>query len=210
MRPEIIIPKISCEHLSEFNRSNFEFIVNSFPKDFCISLSQTWLYQREPDFLSTEVCVGRTTDKIFIMATIPDLDIFTCASEPNQKTWELGDVFEIFLKPESGTRYCELHVTPANTRTQLAFSAEGAAPEILPDGIFDSLVCVESSRWIMLASIPSEVVTNRSSIHDGEHWRFSFCRYDAFGDGRNPILSSSSPHPVPKFHRPNEWGVMVF
>jgi len=200
----------ACEPLPDFDSSNLESVLKAFAKAPAIALGQFWLTQAEPDFLGAEVRVGRVADQLLVLATIPDLDIFTRVTEPNQRTWELGDVFEIFLKPESESHYRELHVTPTNTRTQLGFSAEGASPEILPDGIFESRVWVESEQWIVLASIPCGVITNRSAIKNGERWRFSFCRYDAFQDGRKPILSSSSPHPIPKFHRPAEWFLMVF
>ena len=200
----------ACEYLPEFDSSNFESVWKAFANAPAIPLGQSWLPQPEPDFLSAEVRVGRSATQILILATIPDLDIFTRATEPNQRTWELGDVFEIFLKPESKPLYRELHVTPANIRTQLGFAAKGATPEILPDGIFESRVWIESAQWMVLASIPCTAVTNCRKIDDGERWRFSFCRYDAFRDGRKPLLSSSSLHPVPKFHRPGEWGVMVF
>ena len=200
----------ACELLPEFDSFNLESALTAFAKAPAIALAQPWLALPEPDFFSAEVRVGRIAAQVLVLATIPDLDIFTHATKPNQRTWELGDVFEIFLKPENETHYREFHVTPANTRTQLHFSCEGAASEMLPDGIFESRVWIESGRWIVLASIPCAAVTNRHKIDDGERWRFSFCRYDAFRDGRKPVLSSTSPHPVPKFHRPDEWGVMVF
>ena len=200
----------ACGHLPEFDSSHLESVMKAFSNATAIALGQSWVTEPEPDFLPAEVRVGRSASQVLVLATIPDWDIFTLATEPNQKTWELGDVFEIFLKPENETNYREFHVTPANIRTQLGFSTEGAAPEFLPDGIFESRVWIESSRWIVLASIPCAAVTNRTKMDSGERWRFSFCRYDAFQDGRKPVLSSTSPHPVPKFHRPVEWGVMVF
>ena len=200
----------ACETLPEFDSSNLESVQKAFGNAPTIALGQSWLPQPEPDFLGAEVRVGCIADQFLVFATIPDVDIFTRVTEPNQRTWELGDVFEIFLKPESESHYCELHVTPTNTRTQFGFSGVGTPAEILPDGIFESRVWIESGRWIVLASIPCGVITNRSSIENGERWRFSFCRYDAFQDGRMPVLSSTSHHPIPKFHRPDEWGLMVF
>lgn len=200
----------ACEHLPKFDGSRFESVLEAFSNAPPIALGQAWLPQTEADFLGAEVRVGRSATQILVLATIPDLDIFSRATEPNQRTWELGDVFEIFLKPENETHYREFHVTPANIRTQLGFTEAGAAPEFLPDGIFESRVWIESSRWFVLASIPCAAVTNRDNIENGERWRFSFCRYDAFRDGRNPVLSSTSPHPVPKFHRSDEWRVLFF
>ncbi len=200
----------ACRTLPEFDSSILESVLKAFANAPVITLGQSWLPQAEADFISAEVRAGRVADQLLVLATIPDLDIFTSVTEPNQRTWELGDVFEIFLKPESESRYRELHVTPRNIRTQFGFSAVGAPSEILPDGIFESRVWIESDRWIVLATIPCGVITNRSNIENGERWRFSFCRYDAFQDGRKPVLSSTSPHPIPKFHRPDEWGVLVF
>jgi len=200
----------ACQYLPEFDSSILESVLKAFANASVITLGQSWLPQAEADFISAEVRAGRVADQLLVLATIPDLDIFTSVTEPNQRTWELGDVFEIFLKPESESRYRELHVTPRNIRTQFGFSAVGAPSEILPDGIFESRVWIESDRWIVLATIPCGVITNRSNIENGERWRFSFCRYDAFQDGRKPVLSSTSPHPIPKFHRPDEWGVLVF
>ena len=173
-------------------------------------MRQSWLAAPESEFFPAEVRVGRLGNSLIVSSTLPDLDIFTQATAANQRTWELGDVFEIFLKPDGEDFYRELHITPANMRTQLAFAAEGATGEFLPDRIFASHVWIESGYWQVLATIPAAVVTGLDEISPGEKWRFSFCRYDAFRDGRKPILSSTSPHPVPKFHRPAEWGAMIF
>jgi len=175
-----------------------------------VMMRQAWLPEPEQGFLPAEVRAGFGKNSLLVWATIPDGDIFTYVTSANQRTWELGDVFEIFLKPEGEDFYRELHITPANIRTQLAFAAEGTPGEFLPDGIFESRVWLDSDCWHVLASVPSNVVTGRTKISRGEKWRFSFCRYDAFRNGRGPIISSTSPHPVPKFHRPAEWGILVF
>ena len=204
------MPLLRCQILPSFDFKNRESILAAFAGISPIGMGQAWLATPEAEFLSAEVRFGRLGNSLIVSATMPDLDIFTKATDANQRTWELGDVFEMFLKPEGEDFYRELHITPANTRTQLAFAAEGAPGEFLPDGIFASHVWIESGHWQVLAVIPAAVVTGREEISPGERWHFSFCRYDAFQDGREPILSSTSPHPVPKFHRPAEWGVMVF
>jgi hypothetical protein len=204
------MPPLHCQIIPSFDLKNRDFLRTAFAGISPIAMGQAWLAAPEPDFLAAEVCVGRQGNSLIVSATMPDLDIFTKATDANQRTWELGDVFEIFLKPEGEEFYRELHITPANTRTQLRFDAESVPGEFLPDGIFASHVWIESGHWHVLAAIPAAVVNGREEISQGEKWRFSFCRYDAFQDGRQPILSSTSPHPVPKFHRPAEWGVLVF
>ncbi|HMQ21884.1 MAG TPA: hypothetical protein PKE00_05300, partial [Planctomycetota bacterium] len=42
----------------------------------------------------------------------------------------------------------------------------------------------------------------------GSALALSFCRYDA-SRGREPVLSTSSPHPVIAFHRPTEWTLVT-
>lgn len=206
-----MIPRIlACRPLQEFDQSRLESVAEAFAGISPIPLGQAWLPAPEDGFLPAEVRAGRLGNRLLVFATLPDADIFTHATAPNQKTWELGDVFEIFLKPEDHPHYRELHVTPANIRTQLRFPPKESDLEFLPDGIFESRVWVASGRWHVLASIPCAAITDRPEIEPGERWRFSFCRYDAFRDGRKPVISSTSPHPVPKFHRPAEWGVMVF
>ena len=204
------MPPLHCQILPSFDPENRDSLLAAFAGISPIEMGQAWLAAPEPDFLAAKVCVGRRGNSLIVSATMPDLDIFTKTTDANQRTWELGDVFEIFLKPEGEDFYRELHITPANTRTQLAIAAVGATGEFLPDGIFESHVWIESGHWHVLAAVPTAVVTGRAEISPGEKWCFSFCRYDAFRDGRQPILSSTSPHPVPKFHRPAEWGVMVF
>lgn len=201
---------LHCQILPAFDLKKRESIISAFAGITPILMGQSWLATPEPEFLPAEVCVGRLGNSLIVSATLPDSDIFTKATDANQRTWELGDVFEMFLKPEGEDFYRELHITPENTRTQLAFAAEGTPGEFLPDGIFASHVWIESGHWQVLAAIPAVVVTGREEISPGEKWHFSFCRYDAFQVDRKPILSSTSPHPVPKFHRPAEWGVMVF
>ena len=204
------MPSLRCQTLPSFDVKNHESVLAAFARVPSIRMGQAWLKETEPDFLAAEVRSGRVGNSLVVSATLPDLDIFTRATDANQRTWELGDVFEIFLKPEGEDFYRELHITPANSHTMLTFAAESVPGKFLPDGIFASHVWIESGHWQVLAEIPSAVITGREEILPGEKWRFSFCRYDAFQDGRMPILSTTSPHPMPKFHRPAEWGVMVF
>jgi hypothetical protein len=138
---------------------------------------------------------------LLVFAEIHGANPFTLADGPNQATWELGDVFECFLQPAGAGHYFEFHITPANTRCQFRFAKPGAPLEPLAEGAFASRVWKSATRWHALAQIPFSTLGVRAA----ETLRASFCRYEAFRDGRAPVLSSSSPHPVPKFHRPAEW-----
>jgi hypothetical protein len=60
-------------------------------------MQQGWRDSPEADFLPAEIRVGWTPSRLVVLAEIPDRDIFTLVTGPNQKTWQLGDVFEIFI-----------------------------------------------------------------------------------------------------------------
>lgn len=166
-----------------------------------LELHQHWLPSPEPGFQPARARAVHDGTNLLVLAELHDADPFTLSDGPNQKTWELGDVFEIFLQPAGSETYFEFHITPANTRCQFRFAKPGAPLEPLPDGTFASRVWKTETHWHALAEIPFPVL----GLRPGETLRASFSRYDAFRHSRPPILSSTSPHPVPKFHRPAEW-----
>jgi len=134
----------------------------------------------------------------------------------------LGDTFEIFLRPEGQVGYVEFHVAPNNQRLQLRFAGPEALERVRQTGSIASVlvsgpaftsatwVQPELKRWIVFAEIPvRSVCENPGSMADSQ-WHFSFGRYD-FTRGRpKPVISSTSAHRKPSFHRQEEWGVMQF
>jgi hypothetical protein len=190
--------------------------VDAIPENLALSapilMQQTWLDAPDPDLLSAEIRLGWTPSHLIVLAEIPDRDIFTLATGPNQKMWELGDVFEMFLKPEDRTEYVELHVTPPNFRLQYQIESPGKPATELSDGVFSSRVKIDTAnqKWTVYTEIPATLVSGQDQIASGESWFFSFSRYDASRDGRPPILSSTSPHQAINFHRIHEWGKITF
>jgi hypothetical protein len=189
---------------------------DAMPENLALSapffMQQGWLESPQPGFLPAEIRVAWTSSRLVVLAEIPDHDIFTLATGPNQRTWELGDVFEIFLQAEDRTDYVELHVTPPNFRLQLHIESLGKPATQLDDGVFSSRVKIDAAnqRWTVYAEVPASLVSGRDHILPGESWRFSFSRYDAFRDGRPLVLSSTSPHQAVNFHRTHEWGKITF
>ena len=191
-----------------FQSSNISEVQSLFSDTEPMLLQQSWLPTPEENHLPAKVQVGHHDSSLLVFAEIPDIDIFNLADAPNLKTWTLGDVFEIFLQPEGRSDYLELHITPENFRLQYHFDSVGAPPTTLDDGTFGSQTWIqrEEARWFVLAKIPFGIL----KIAPTDRLRFSFCRYDAFRSGKPPVKSSTSPHPIPKFHRPAEWGTMAF
>jgi hypothetical protein len=175
-------------------------------------MKQAWLEAPEADFLAAEIRVGWTSTSRLVRADLPDRDIFTQATGSNQRMWELGDVFEIFLQAADRSDYVELHVTPPNFRLQLHFQSVGKPATQLDDGVFTSYVKIDATKqkWTVYAEIPARIVSGRDHIRPEESWYFSFSRYDASCDGRPPVLSSTSPHQALNFHRIHEWGNLIF
>jgi hypothetical protein len=149
-----------------------------------------------------------------------DEDVTTRATADSQHFWELGDVFEIFLESEDAGFYTEMHVTPGNHRLHLhigcndyeAIKNKSLPPSdvtVSPPG-FASRSATTPAGWTAEARIPAGLVDPKGLITKSSQWRASFCRYDAWSDGRPPVLSSTSPHKALNFHRRHEWRPICF
>jgi hypothetical protein len=139
----------------------------------------------------------------------------------NERLWELGDTFEIFLRPIDQESYVEFHISPNNLRLQLRFDHRAAEAkqqgvfgggDLMSAEVFSSRTWVmpEIGRWYVLADIPGKFVAERFRPMRGSEWLFSFSRYDYTRGLGNPVISSTSFHLVPDFHRQQEWGRMRF
>jgi hypothetical protein len=62
----------------------------------------------------------------------------------------------------------------------------------------------------VLALIPVASVCEHVRPLAGSEWRFSFSRYDYTRGTDAPVISSTSPHAEPSFHRLQEWGMIRF
>lgn len=216
------LPQLNCRPVPAFNLDDLDAARAAFATaESCVML-QPWLAHPEPDFTPAVVRAGRRGGSFLVFAELEDADIFTRATAPNQRMWELGDVLEIFLQPENSPGYVEFHVTPNNLRLQLRFpdadSLRHAQAEncfehlLLPDGVFASRTWMqpEKKSWFALAEIPAAVVCGADQPLAGTRWRFSFSRYDYIRGRPEPVLSSTSPHALPDFHRCEEWGTLLF
>ncbi|MEX1119043.1 MAG: carbohydrate-binding family 9-like protein [Terrimicrobiaceae bacterium] len=155
-----------------------------------------------------------TPAALHVRAEMEDKEVFTRATEDNQKMWELGDVFEMFLMVDGQSDYIELHVTPNNKRLHLHLPGVGgkARPEdqalsfekmIVEPVEFSSSAKRLKDGWSVSATIPASVF-GLNKLEPGKRLRVAFARYDATS-GRPTILSTSASHPVVSFHRPAEW-----
>lgn len=211
----VLCPRVSVEIASASLPEAREAFADAQP----LSMSQAWRESPEPGFRPATVRVGWQHERLLIFAQLTDDDIWTAATGHGQRFWELGDTFEIFLAAAGVTQYIECHVTPLNQRLQLRFPLDGPAalgPDpfvnaLVPGDDFDSRVWLadDGRGWIALAAIPGTFAGLPQGPLAGSTWRYSFSRYDASSGTATPVISSTSPHPVPSFHRQQEWGTLV-
>jgi hypothetical protein len=216
-----VAPDLLCESLPPFDRVDLEDVRRAFKTATSVSLRQAWLDEEESAFSPAVVRTGWRDNVLLVFAELTDVDIFNDATELNQRTWELGDVFEVFLRPAGTESYVEFHITPNNQRLQLHFpdasSAERARKvEELVDFLvageaFNSLTWIEREmcRWYVYAEIPALAICGSDESMKDRQWRFSFGRYDYTRGVKAPVISSTSPFSAPDFHRQHEWGMMT-
>jgi len=216
------VPALVCRELPPYVADGPETVRAAFQHADCSMLQQAWLAAPETDFAPATVRVGWRGNSLRVFAELDDRDIFTRATAHNQRMWELGDVLEIFLQPADSPAYVELHVTPNNHRLQLRFpdvatlrraqAADSFDDLILSDGVFDSTTWLQPDQrqWQVHAEIPAVLVCGADKLPGEKPWRFSFSRYDYIGGRREPVISSTSPHARPDFHRLDEWGNLFF
>jgi hypothetical protein len=186
-----------------------------------LTLRQAWRTEPETDLQPGLVRVGWTRDAMAVEAELTDLDIFNPVSEFNQVAYTLGDVFEVFLRPEGQDAYFEIHVTPQNQVLQLRFPDAAAVRKPKPGDTQDerlapykvwqpritsqTRVDAPARKWFVTAAIPFAMVVESREMKTGRRWFCSFCRYDYTRGRAKPVLSSTSPHAECNFHRQQEW-----
>lgn len=215
-----IPPQLHCRRLPPFDARRLDLSLAAFAQAQGCGMQQAWLPAVETGFTPAMARVGQRGNSVAVFAELEDADIFTRARALNQRMWELGDVLEIFLSPEHSASYVEFHVTPNNHRLQLRFpntqalryaqQANSFDAFLLTGPVFHSQTWVEGEKWFVYAEIPSMQVCVGDVPLAGARWRFSFSRYDFIRGRHEPIISSTSPHAQPDFHRREEWGVLHF
>ena len=182
------------------------------------SLRQPWLNKAEEDFRTARVWVGWTADALHVRAILTDDELTIKATADNQRMWELGDVFEMFVMVEGRRDYVELHVTPNNMRLHVRLPGVGERARSVDEPLsfedmvvtpvgFESSVTREENGWSVSAKIPAAVL-GLDRLKPDTRLRVAFARNDA-ASGREPVLSTTASHPVISFHRPDEWNSVI-
>jgi hypothetical protein len=213
---------IDCREIPAIATETLENIRAAFQQATPCAMAQTWRPEQEPDFAPAIVRTGWRGESLLVFAELSDADIYNAATRLNQRIWELGDAFEMFLRPVEQSAYVEFHISPENQRLQLRFPdatwiAElrktGSIEKVLVQGeAFRSLTWVQpdAGKWFAYAEIPASSVFTQPRPLKGSQWRFSFSRYDYTRGRKAPVISSTSPHLIANFHHQDEWGLLKF
>lgn len=215
-------PRLTCRPLTDFVADDWNSVKKAFAHAESCQLHQAWRDAPESEFEPAQVRVGWRDNALWVYAELSDCDIFNDATHLNDRTYELGDLFEILVRPEGQDDYFEFHVTPENQKLQLHWPDaqavwkfddrhESLKPYLVSEVLLHSQTQVqrENNFWRVLASVPARISHSRR-IQTGDIWNFSFSRYDCTRGRSEPVLSSCSPHAQPRFHRQQEWGQLSF
>ena len=213
------IPQLTSRLLAPFEPGDWDATARAFADADGVALEQHWLAQRQSNFRDCDVRAGFTENALWIYAQLEDDDIFSEATEFNQLLCELGDCFEIFLRPAQDEVYYEFHVSPENQVLQLRWpdaqtinnTGDDLSPFLMQPRRLQSHTKIDrdARNWRVLAGLTWEMLGAHPN-QTGTPWKFSFGRYDYARNRENPVLSSSSPHQQPNFHRQYEWGQLQF
>lgn len=177
---------------------------------------QAWKEGQEEDFEAGRVRLYEKDNSFHVLAVLRDGAIGNEAVAFNERTWETGDVFEIFIEPDPA-HYYELHVTPENSNLFLRFTPESieavrrdptelenaliADPAFIPTA---TRIDRNRSLWTVYAQIPLAQLERNASI-SGSRFRVAFARYDATAEREEPILSATPPFRRLDFHDRSAW-----
>lgn len=210
-------PQIFCAAVARCEHASWPEIDRAFAPWCEVALAQGWRNEPDPNFRPAFARFGWTPDALWVRATLHDDDIWSEANGQNGNTWELGDCFELFLRPLPTARYFELHLTPHAHALELEFAGEQNGKnwrEPRPRRDLWSFrrveICPQTARWELLAAVSFAALGHFPDPARKTRWLFSVSRYDYSRHIPTPVLSSSSPHTQPNFHRQNEWGTLIF
>ena len=131
----------------------------------------------------------------------------------NKIVWFAFSVFSVctILSAAASNHRLQLRIPRFETLRRAQTAGEFGAFH-LPANSFHSRTWVqpEHQRWFVFAAVPARMVCGQAQLIPGSRWHFSFSRYDYRRGDAEPVISSTSPHPVANFHRQEEWGELTF
>ena len=158
---------------------------------------------------------------LYLLAELRDDDIVQYGTENHTLLFTTGDVIELFLWPENGTRYWEFHGTPNGCCAAFMFSGPGRRileaarrPELnFPVGVVLHGTLNDDSDadlgWTAELAIPiAELLKFGNQLSD--RWRILVARYNYSKTLPALEYSATSRLPLTDFHRGEWYGYLQF
>ncbi|NMA21726.1 MAG: hypothetical protein GX927_14225 [Lentisphaerae bacterium] len=157
---------------------------------------------------------------LYVGAIFSDSDLHAYGEEDQLPHYLLGDLAEVFIKPESDTYYWELYATPASKMTTYFIPGRGCLMgELLTSAPFDLKVAAQvqgtlnnwhdrDKSWSMEMAIPrKEIERYGAKFEPGHPWRIFLARYNYSRYLPSKELSSFPQQAeTPSFHIIEEYG----
>ena len=176
-----------------------------------LPLVQSWLPSPEPGFRQGTVRFSGCDGELLMEADFQGGPPRSSATAHGQRLWEHGDVAELFVQKIGEESYREYQVAPNGFTLALRYpdpsgvssvrSGERKLEDFLTGEIPSVRITTTEEGWSVSLTVPLPSIAV-------DRFRVSCCRYDHV-TGRAPVISSSSPHPVRDFHRPQDWRILV-
>lgn len=168
---------------------------------------QSWLAEPEATFHPGSVAISCVSGKLNLHAVLDQPRVHTSATAHQQRLWELGDVFELFVQKKGNSDYYEYQITPNGMMLALHYpdreavsavrSGERNIEEFLSELPMEGSASITPECW--KADIGIRICAN-----EGDRLLINCGRYD-YSSGTTPVVSSISPLSKRDFHRLDEW-----
>lgn len=157
---------------------------------------------------------------LYVGAVFTDSDVHAYGEEDQLAHFSMGDVAEVFIKPESDTYYWELYATPANKMTTYFIPGRGTLMNnLLTSSPFELKVAAQvkgtlnkwldqDESWSMEMAIPrKELEKYGAKFAPDQSWRIFMARYN-YSRYLPSVELSSCPQQAgtPNFHLIEEYG----
>lgn len=181
-----------------------------------LDLLQNWLPRTEEDFRPGHVNFSWTGECLLVEADLEDDDVFNQVTGLNEYAFQYGDVVEVFIVPDTGNAYYEIHAAPSGAILQLAIddrnwrkqppSEEHVRPIWKP--VTRAKVRLAENGWCARLEIPFRLLGSKPNV--GDIWGIAACRYDYTRGRTTPVLSSTAPLPRADFHLIQHYNTIRF
>ena len=169
-----------------------------------------------------EVRLAWDADHLYVGVDWVDSEVVAKGTKDHEYHFMLGDLCELFLKPENKKRYWELYATPAQKKSCFWFKQRGAKLQIDRDFGLRVAAHVKGTLndgkgndrgWSAEMAVPREDLTRHGAkFGPGSSWRILVARYNySTGEAwKTPELSMTPKLSRTNYHSIDEYARLEF